>query len=81
MVGSAGVAGWIAQIAFWALLLIGLGSGDLGKKGGAFFAALWMVGCFGLQFLPSGGMLLTPYLAIIDVVLVFLIFKGDVRLN
>jgi hypothetical protein len=81
MVGSAGLAAWIAQIAFWALLLIGVGFGELGRKGGAFFAALWLLGSFGLQFVPSGGMLLTPYLAIVDIILVFVIFKGDVRLN
>jgi hypothetical protein len=81
MVGSAGIAAWIAQIAFWTLLLIGVGSGELGRKGGAFFAALWMAGFFGLQFVPSGGMLLTPYLAVLDIVLVFLIFKGDVTLR
>ena len=81
MVGSAGLAAWMAQIAFWVLLLIGVGSGELGRKGGAFFAALWMLGCVGFQFVPSGGMLLTPYLAIVDIGLGVVIFQGDVRLN
>ena len=81
MSGSAGVAAWIAHIAFWALLLIGVGSGELGGRGAAGFVALWALGYFGVQSLAGGAMLLSPYLAIIDIALVFLIFKGDVRLR
>ena len=81
MAGSAGLASWIAHVVFWALLLIGAGSGELGGKGAAALAALWALGYFGLQSVPGGTMLLTPCLAIIDVALVFLIFKGDVRLR
>jgi hypothetical protein len=81
MAGSAGIAAWIAQIAFWALLLIGVGSGEIGRKGGALFAALWLGGYLAVQVAPAAAMLFTPYLAVVDLVLVFVIFKGDVRLN
>jgi hypothetical protein len=81
MVGSAGVAAWTAQIVFWAILLIGLGSGELKSRGAAVFVGLWVIGRFGLQFLPSGAALVTPYLAIVDIALVFAVFKGDVRLS
>jgi hypothetical protein len=81
MLGSSGIAAWIAHVAFWALLLIGMGSGEVGKRGGALFIALWLAGYLGLPFVPSGGILLTPYLAVLDIVLVFVVFKGDVRLS
>jgi hypothetical protein len=81
MSGSAGLASWIAQVLFWALLLIGVGAGELGGKSAAALAALWALGYFGLQSVPGGAMLLTPCLAIVDIALVFLIFKGDVRLR
>jgi hypothetical protein len=81
MVGSSGVAAWIAHVAFWALLLIGVASGELGKKGGALFVALWLAGYVALPLMPSGEILLTPYLAALDIVLVFTVFKGDIRLS
>jgi hypothetical protein len=81
MLGSSGIAAWIAHVAFWALLLIGVGSGEVGKKGGALFIALWLAGYLVLPLVPSGGILLTPYLAVLDIVMVFIVFKGDVRLS
>jgi hypothetical protein len=81
MTGSAGLAAWVAQIVFWALLLIGVASGELGRRGGALFAALWCGGYLAIWFAPAAAALLTPYLALLDLVLVFVIFKGDVRLN
>ena len=53
MSGSAGLASWIAQVLFWALLLIGVGSGELGGKWAAALAALWALGYFGLQSIPA----------------------------
>lgn len=81
MGGSAGLAAWIAQVVFWALLLIGLGSGELDRKRGALFGALWMAGFVAARFTPAAAVLVTPYLAVLDLILVFVIFKGDVRLN
>jgi hypothetical protein len=81
MLGSSGIAAWIAHVAFWALLLIGVGSGEVGKKGGALFIALWLAGYLVLPLVPSGGILLTPYLAVLDIVMIFIVFKGDVRLS
>jgi hypothetical protein len=81
MIGSSGIAAWIAQIAFWALIFLGLGSGELRIHIAAVFVALWVAAYAGLSFVPFGGLFLTPCLAVLDVVLVFLIFKGDVRLS
>jgi hypothetical protein len=42
---------------------------------------LWVAAYFGLPLVSFGGLFLTPSVAVLDLVLVFLIFKGDVRLN
>jgi hypothetical protein len=81
MTGSAAVAGWIAQILFWALILLGVGTGELGIKGAAIFVMIWLAAYIGLPLVSFGGLFLTPCVAVLDVVLVFLILKGDVRLS
>ena len=81
MIGSSAVAGWIAQIVFWALILLGVGSGELGIRGGAIFVTVWLAAYIGLPFVSFGSLFLTPFVAVLDVVLVFLVCKGDVRLH
>ena len=49
MIGSSGIAAWIAQIAFWALILLGLGSGELRIHIAAVFVALWWPAYAGLS--------------------------------
>ncbi|HEY6508831.1 MAG TPA: hypothetical protein VIY56_12515 [Vicinamibacterales bacterium] len=79
--GSALVGGWVARIVFLALLVIGGTSGELGLRGIASFlvlgAAVWM----GLPYLPRGADFVTPAIAVIDLVLVLLVFKGDIRIT
>lgn len=76
------VGAWIAQVAFWVLLLLGVGHGALSRKSVAIFVALWLVGYAGLPRLSAlSGMFNTPYVAVLDIVLVFVVLKGDVRLT
>jgi hypothetical protein len=49
-------------------------------KGTAIFLLLWLAGFAGSRFLVYG-MPFTPYVAVLDIALVFAIFKGDVRLR
>ncbi|HLA15073.1 MAG TPA: hypothetical protein VJZ25_08620 [Gemmatimonadaceae bacterium] len=79
--GSAGVAGWIAHIAFWVLLPYGWLQDELGAGGVSVFLLLWLSGLFGFPLLPYGGFLFSPFVAVLDIALVFIIFKGDVRLT
>ena len=81
MIGSSAVAGWIAQIVFWALILLGVGSGELGIRGAAIFVTVWLAAYIGLPLVSFGSLFLTPCVAVLDVVLVFLVLKGDVRLS
>jgi hypothetical protein len=78
--GSAAIGGLIAHAAFWILLVRGYVSDEIGVRGCAIAIALWTIGYFALPRLPYAPPFGT-YIAIIDIALVFLIFKGDVRLT
>jgi hypothetical protein len=80
--GSVGIAGWIVLIVFWAVLAIGVSFDEVRPRTAAILVALWLAGRFGLpRLLPYGDAFVTPYVALLDLVLVLLVFKGDVRLN
>ena len=79
--GSTAVAGWIAHIAFWALLLLGTTSGELRARLAVAFLIVWLMGFLGLPHVPYGAGLVTSFVAVLDVALVFIVFKGDVRLT
>jgi len=76
------VAGWIAHIAFWAILALGMAFGEIRGRGAMVFLLLWSAGVFVLPRLSAmSGPFVTPYIAVLDVVLVFVVLKGDVRLS
>ena len=79
MVGSPIVAAWIAHLAFWTLLIWGLAVGELGVRSTIVILCVWLVAFAGLLWIPY-----VPFaslVAALDIVLVFIIFKGDVRLT
>ena len=78
---SSGIAAWIAQLAFWGLVLRGVISGDLGPMLTATFVILWLAGLLSLPHVPYGAALFPSFVAVLDVALVLIIFKGDVRLT
>jgi Na+-driven multidrug efflux pump len=78
--GSAAIGGAIAHIAFWILLVRGYVSDEIGVRGCAIALALWAIGLFVLPRLPYAPPFST-YIAVVDIGLVFAIFKGDVRLT
>ena len=82
MTGSASLAGYVAHVLFWAVLAIGSAFGELGRRAVVVFVVLWIFGVFGFPRLSdTGGVFVTPYVAVLDIVLVFMVFKGDVRLS
>lgn len=82
MISSVGIAAWIAQLAFWAILLLGVAFGEVGRRSLVAFLVLWALGFFGLpRLFPAAGPLVTPYIAVLDIVLAFIVFKGDVQLR
>jgi len=81
--GSPAVAAWVAYIAFWLLLVYGGILGELRGRGLVVFVALWLAGLFGLRKVPYEPVhaMFSSFVAILDIALVFAIFKGDVRLT
>ena len=78
MAGSAAIAGVIAHVAFWVLLA--LGWRELRQGTIAVFATAWAAGWLALPLI-DGALFFVPLVAVLDVVLVLLVFKGDVRLT
>ena len=79
--GTPVIAGWIAHAAFWTLLTVGAWSEDLGPRTIGIFLVLWLFGMFGLPQVSFGAGLSTPFVAVLDVALVFIVFKADIRLT
>jgi len=78
---SAGIGALIAHAAFWILLACAWLREELRARGTAVFLILWIGGWFALRFVPQGPGTFFSWVALLDVALVFIIFKGDVRLT
>lgn len=70
----------VAVWGFWVLLGVGWMLGELHLKGTAIFILFWLVGFIASRF-GFYGTLFTPYVAVLDIVLVLTVFKSDVRLR
>jgi hypothetical protein len=79
--GSPGVAAFVAYVAFWTLIIYGFAAGELRVKGVAVFVLAWLAGRVGLPYVPYGAAMFSSFVAMLDIALVFVIFKGDVRLT
>ena len=79
MTGSPVVAAWIAHAAFFVLVLVGLR--EFRATRALVFAVLWLGGYLGSGYIRQGDAFLIAYVAILDIVLVFMLFKGDVRIR
>ena len=54
---------------------------EIGPRRGALFVALWGVGYIASRWLMEGSLLFASYVAVLDIVLVLVVFKGDVRVG
>ena len=79
--GSPVIASLIAHLVFWGVLLWGLIAGDLRPRWALVFLLLWFLTPVGLSYVPHGAPLFPSVVAVLDIVLVFIVFKGDVRLT
>jgi hypothetical protein len=79
--GSAAVGAWIAHITFWVLILWAYFTESLGPRASVAFALLWLVPNFALSFWPAAAPFFPSYVALLDIVLVFVLFHGDARLT
>ena len=80
MVGSIGIAFWIAHGAFWLLTIIAAVV-EQRIRLAPIFVALWLVGYAGSAWLTYGSAWFLSYVAVLDIALVLLVCKGDIRLT
>ena len=78
--GSPAAALLVAHLAFWVLVCWGTVTGELTWRGAAVFVGAWLRLPLGLAYM-SYGPLYSPVVAVLDIILVFVVFKGDVRLT
>jgi hypothetical protein len=78
MFDSAGAAKWIAQIAFWWLVIVGWR--ELGGGRRIVFIGLWLLGLVCRDYVPYGPAIFTAYVSVLAVALVLLIYKRDIPL-
>jgi hypothetical protein len=78
-VGSPAVAAWIAQALFWTLIVVG--GRELGRTRVVTFLVLWIGAFVSRSYVPYGAALFSSYVALLDIILVFLILKGDIRIT
>ena len=71
--------GIVAHIAFWGVLFIG--AREMGLRRTGFFAVLWIIGYLGSTWITSGPAVFASYVAVLDIVLILVVFKGDIRLQ
>jgi hypothetical protein len=79
--GSSAVAAWIGHIVFWLLVVWGWATESLSTRAAMIVALLWIVPFLSLDFVPAAAPFFSSYVAVIDIILVFVLFKGDVRLT
>jgi hypothetical protein len=79
--GSSAVAAWIGHIVFWVLVVCGRATESLSGRSTAIVALLWIVPFLCLDFVPGAALFFAPYVAVLDIILVFALFKGDIRLT
>jgi hypothetical protein len=79
--GSPAVASFAAHVLFWMLVAWGTVTRELSWRGAVVFVALWLLSSVGLDYVPNGPALFSPVVAVLDVILVLVVFKGDVRLT
>lgn len=77
MIGSPLVAWWIAHVAFWVLLA--LAARDRRWRTIAVAGALWVAGYVASGQVASLALFFMPYVAVLDIALVFIVLKRDIR--
>ena len=79
MIGSPLVGWWIAHTAFWILLALAVRSRRWRTLG--FIGTLWLAGYIASREIAALDLFFMPYVAVLDIVLVFVVLQRDIRLT
>lgn len=75
------VASLIAHVAFWFLLGYGYAWGEIRARGAAVFVTLWIIGLVAASSILDNVVSFFSLVAILDIALVFVVFKGDLPIT
>ena len=79
MIGTPLVGWWIAHIAFWALMA--LAARDARWRTIGVGMAFWLAGYIASRQVAALNLFFTPYVAVLDIALVFIVLRRDIRLT
>ncbi|HEY8173206.1 MAG TPA: hypothetical protein VIH21_08955 [Dehalococcoidia bacterium] len=79
MIGSPLVAWWIAHVTFWVLLA--LAARDRRWRLIGIFAAIWVIGYIASGQVAALSLFFMSYVAMLDIALVFVVLKRDIRIT
>ena len=76
-----GIGSLIARWGFWPLLVYGWWSAELPTRRAIVFVILWILAAVGFSSVPVGAWAFTTIVAMLDIALVLLIFKRDIKIS
>ena len=79
MIGSPLVGWWVAHVTFW--VLIGLAARDRRWRTIGVVMTLWIAGYLASGQVAAFDLFFTPYVAALDIALVFIVLQRDIRLT
>ena len=79
MIGSPLVGWWIAHVAFW--ILLGLAAWHRRWRTIGVIGTLWLAGYIVSARVAALDLFFMPYVAALDIVLVFIVLQRDIRLT
>ena len=71
----------LPHVVFWGLLVAGWWLYKLSVRRIVVFVGLWVVTITVIPSLPGGGLWMTAIAAIMDIVLVLMVFERDIRID
>jgi hypothetical protein len=72
---------FLPHAVFFVLLLVGLWHGELRLRSAAIFFALWLAAVLAAPLVTPGTFWMTAFVALMDVVLILMVVKRDVRIH
>ena len=79
MIGSPLVGWWIAHVTFW--ILLALAARDRRWRLVGVFAVLWVIGDVASGQVAALSLFFMSYVAVLDIALVFVVLKRDIRIT
>jgi len=79
MIGSPLVGWWIAHVAFWVLMALAVRAARWRTI--AVIGALWVIGYVASGQVPALSLFFMPFVAVLDIALVFIVLRRDIRLT